>query len=47
MGFKQSASDIWIYTSTVDDPFILAVYNDDMWSDLRKTATFINPWNYN
>ena len=30
MGFKQSASDPCIYTSTTDDPFILAVYVDDI-----------------
>ena len=30
MGSKQSASDPCIYTSTTDDPFILAVYVDDI-----------------
>ena len=30
MGFKQSVSDPCIYTSTTDDPFILAVYIDDI-----------------
>ena len=30
MGFKQSASDPCIYTSTSDDLFILAVYVDDI-----------------
>ena len=30
MGFKQSASDLCIYTSTSDGLFILAVYVDDI-----------------